>query len=104
MFQVTVKRANPIYYNTNIVLLRIVHFVRSVIFRQRNIPASLFLEALKHENNGHYESALISYQAALAEVNKSHYQADLRNKIIEKIKILHTVIQYEQSTHPRNDQ
>jgi hypothetical protein len=63
--------------------------------RKKDIPEGLFYEALKNENNGEYEEALTNYEIALTEANKTRHNKNLRIKITEKIKVLHTVIQYQ---------
>jgi hypothetical protein len=50
--------------------------------------------ALENENNGNYEEALNNYKIALGEVKKTKRNKDLRIKIVDKIKVLHTVIDY----------
>jgi hypothetical protein len=61
------------------------------------MPARSFSAALQNENNGNYEEALSNYEIALVEVEKTNYNKTLRIKIIEKIKLLHTVIQYQRN-------
>lgn len=67
--------------------------------RKKNLPVELFVEALRNENSGHYEEALITYEYALAEFKKTRANSNLKNKIIEKIKVLHTIIDYKNSFH-----
>jgi predicted RNase H-like HicB family nuclease len=50
--------------------------------------------ALENENSGNYQEALNNYKIALGEVKKTKRNRDLRIKILEKIKVLHTVIDY----------
>jgi hypothetical protein len=50
--------------------------------------------ALENENSGNYQEALNNYKIALVEVKKTKRNRDLRIKIVEKIKVLHTVIDY----------
>jgi hypothetical protein len=78
------------------ILIIIILLIRSVIVRGRNLPVKLFVEALKNENRGDFESAIISYEKALIEVKKSNlHNNNLENKIIEKLKVLHTAIDYK---------
>jgi hypothetical protein len=61
---------------------------------KKNISIDLFNEALRNENNGLYEEAVANYENALNELNKTRFQSTFRNKIIEKLKVLHTLIDY----------
>jgi hypothetical protein len=63
--------------------------------RSMIIPVKLFNEALKKENDGRFEEAQLGYQSALEEVKTKRFQSSkLKSKIIEKLKILNTVIEY----------
>lgn len=72
--------------------------IKILVSRKKDIPVEFFVAALKNENNGCYEEAVISYEKALAEAKKSRFHTLLKIKIIEKIKVLHTVIEYQNST------
>ena len=65
------------------------------IYEKQSVPSISFSIALENENNGNYEAALSNYEIALTEVKKTKRNKDLRIKIIDKIKVLHTVIDYE---------
>lgn len=68
---------------------------RAVIDRYMVTADKLFSAALKQENDGYFREAHAGYLAALHEVEAKRFQDDkFRNKILEKIKLLHTVIQY----------
>lgn len=72
--------------------------ILSTIFRKRNeLPEELFIEGLKKENNGFFEEAIVSYENALREVKKSRLESILEDKIIEKLKVLHSMIEYKNS-------
>jgi hypothetical protein len=62
--------------------------------RKKNISIELFNEALRNENNGLYEEAVVNYESALHEIKKTRFQSTFRNKIIGKLKLLHTLIEY----------
>ena len=55
--------------------------------RKKDTPVELFVEALRNENNGHFETAVVTYESALNAVEKSRFHSYLKNKIIEKIKV-----------------
>lgn len=68
--------------------------------RKKNVPVELFAEALKNENSGQFETALVTYERALNEVKKTRFQgSSLRSKILNKLKVLHTVIDYKNGFH-----
>jgi hypothetical protein len=76
--------------------------VRWFNLRKKNVPGELFAEALRKENSGDYEAALIAYQNALHEVNKTiFYSNSMKNKIVEKLKVLNTVIAYKNNSQFR---
>ena len=79
------------------ITLVIASIIGSLFFKKKNLPVDLFVEGLKYENDGHFGEALINYENALAEVKKNRFHGNLENKIIEKLKILHTVIEYEKN-------
>jgi hypothetical protein len=68
---------------------------RFLILRGKNIPVQLFNEAIKNENNGSFEAALVTYESALTEVKKIRFHSNLKNRIIDKIQVLHTIIEYK---------
>lgn len=83
-----------------IVILLIILLFRTIVLRKKNIPANLFTEALRNENSGQFEAAIISYQAALDETKKIWVSKNFRkSKIIEKLKILHSVLKYKNGFH-----
>ena len=68
--------------------------------RKKNVPVELFAEALRNENSGQFETALVTYERALNEVKKTRFQGnDLKGKILDKLKVLHTVIEYKNGFH-----
>ena len=67
----------------------------SYLQRKKDIPFDLFVAALKNENDGLFEAAVITYETALDEVKKNRFRRDhLKNKIIGRLKVLHTNIDY----------
>lgn len=65
--------------------------------RKKSLPVNLYFEALRNENMGLYEVAEKGYRAALEEAVKYRFHDDLRHKIEEKIRLMQTVITYQQS-------
>ena len=82
------------YVYPAIVLSAAVLFARYVMQKRMNNSVRLFAEALKNENSGHFEEAVITYQNALDEVNKIRFHNNLKTKIVGKLKVLNTVIEY----------
>lgn len=91
----------PVYYYILlfIVLSIVLLIIRSWVSHRKNIPVELYIKALQNENSGNFEQALISYESALNEVNKIRFHRNFKNKIINKIKLLHTLIEYKNSFH-----
>ncbi|MBL0337184.1 MAG: hypothetical protein IPP73_18180 [Chitinophagaceae bacterium] len=71
--------------------------IRALLLLRKDVPANLFAEALKNENSGNLESAVTIYKEALQEASKSRSQHDLREKIVEKLKVLNTVLAYNRN-------
>lgn len=95
-FQLTeISFMTTYYYIFSIILLTIIFIlIRSFILRRKNIPVQLFNEALKNENSGYFEEAVITYETALNEIKKIRFHGTLKNKIIDKIKVLRTILEY----------
>lgn len=91
----------PYYYYILIITLSLLVFlvIRFSLSRKKNLSDELFVEALRTENDGHFEEAVIIYQTALDEFGKVNTNNILKNKIIEKLKLLNTVIEYNKSTN-----
>ena len=91
-----------LFYSLLIAMLLIILLVRWSLARKNNIPVALFAEALRNENSGHYEKAVAAYQQALEEVNRTGLRSNvgLKNSITEKLKVLHTALEYQKNfTH-----
>lgn len=82
-----------------IALLIVVLSLRYFIREKKNVPARLFAEALKNENSGHLAEAVITYKYALHEVRKVRFHSGLENKIVQKLKVLNTVMEYTHDSH-----
>ena len=80
--------------------LIIIFLFRHFYPHKKNVPDELFTEALRNENSGYFESAIVTYERALDEVKKNRFQDNsLKSKIIYKLKVLHTVIEYKNGFH-----
>jgi hypothetical protein len=77
------------------ITLLIIFIVSSIILRKKNLHVTLFFEGLKYENNGYFEEAVVNYENALDEVKKKKFHSDLEGTIIQKLKVLHTIIEYQ---------
>lgn len=76
--------------------------IRSFIPRKKNTSVELFIEALRNENSGNFEAAITAYESALIEVKKNKFRDDnLKDKITEKLKVLHSIIEYKNNSHFR---
>jgi len=69
--------------------------VSSILVKKKTLPLRLFIEAQKNENDGRFEEAVIAYESALDEARKFRFHGSLKNKIINKLKVLHTTIEYK---------
>jgi hypothetical protein len=78
---------------TAVILFR---FIRR---RSKSNVVKLFHAALSDENSGEFASAILQYETALLEAEKNGYDAQLRNKIVEKLKVLQTITSYENDMH-----
>jgi hypothetical protein len=81
------------------VLLIVILLIYFFVVRKKNVPVGLFVEGIRNENNGHFEAAIINYETALNEVKKIRFNSTLKNKIIQKLKLLHTVVEYNNNLH-----
>ena len=86
-----------------IALILVIVLLRAFVLRKNNLLVKLFAEALEKENSGHFEAAIITYQIALNETRKTRFNINnQKNKIIERIKVLHSVLEYRNG-FSRND-
>ena len=67
------------------------------MLKKKNLPVELFVEGLRYENDGNFDEAIVNYENALSEVKKNRFHSNLKNKIIQKVKVLHTIIAYKKS-------
>ncbi len=88
-------------FSVIIMLPLIIAFLfRRFALPKKNVHDQLFAEALRNENSGQFETAIVTYERALNEVKKTRFQgSSLKSKITEKLKVLHTVIEYKNGFH-----
>ena len=79
------------------IALLIASIISSFFLKKNDLPVELFVEGLKYENDGHFDEAIINYENALSEVGKNRFHQDLKNKIIQKLKVLLTIIEYKKN-------
>lgn len=73
--------------------------ISSILVKKKSLPVKLFIEAQKNENDGQFEEAVVTYESALDEVKKVRFHGSLKNRIINKLKVLHTAIEYKNNLH-----
>ena len=78
-------------------MIAIITVISSMLINKKTLPVRLFIEAQKDENDGRFEDAVITYESALDEARKLRFHGSLRNKIIDKLKVLQTTIEYKNS-------
>ncbi|MBC7874180.1 MAG: hypothetical protein H7Y01_09305 [Ferruginibacter sp.] len=82
-----------------IVIVLVIMLVRFLV-REKSIPGKLFTEALRNENSGDFEAAIVNYETALTEVTKSRLKNNsLKLRITERLKTLYTVIECNKNFH-----
>jgi hypothetical protein len=92
------------YILSPIMLILLFLLIRSYLLRQKSLPGQLFADALRNENSGNYEQAVVTYNNALQEVKKARFRdSHLKNKILEKLKVLNTTIEYQNNFHYENN-
>jgi hypothetical protein len=68
--------------------------VRYLIVRRTSGATRLFIEATRAENDGNLQEAITTYEYALSEIKKVRFHSHLKIRIIEKLKVLHTLNTY----------
>jgi len=87
----------PVYFFIYLIIFFGIFFLlaRYFILRRKSPAIVLFMDAAKAENSGDYHEAITLYEKALSEVQKTRFHQNLKIKIIEKLKVLHTVKIYK---------
>jgi hypothetical protein len=88
---------HPLYIVIFIVLLAVAITVLLIAQYKKNSHTELYKEGVHNENEGNYKLALQNFEDALAEIRKLKVDNKFGDKIEERIKILHTIIDYEKS-------
>lgn len=79
------------------IALLITSIISSLFLKKKDLPVELFVEGLRYENDGHFDEAVMNYENALSEVKKNRFHRDLENRIIQKLKVLHTISEYRKN-------
>jgi hypothetical protein len=89
------------YYSFLLVLPAALLFllVRYALGKKDSTAVSLYKAALKEENTGRFEAAIIQYELALQEAGKNGFDKSLILLINEKLKVLHTITKYEKEMY-----
>src|SRR4030095_9519739 len=87
----------PAYYILYLVIFLGILFllVRYLFLRKTSRSTQLYSKAIKAENEGLYDEAVISYENALIEIKKNRFHRNLEIKIRAKLKILDTIRTYK---------
>lgn len=89
------------YYSILLVIPAAILFllIRKFLVKNNGNAVSLFKAALKEENTGSFEAAIIQYELALQEAGKKGFDKSLILLINEKLKVLHTITEYEKEMY-----
>ena len=79
------------------IALLVASIISSLFLKKKDLPVELFVEGLRYENDGHFDEAIINYENALNEVKRNRFHGGLENKIIQKLKVLHTITEYRKN-------
>lgn len=87
------------YYLMYLIIFLLVIFliVRYIVLNKISPADELFRKGLKNENNGNYDEAIMVYEQALKEAERTKWHHGLKVKLIEKLNVLRTVSSYQKS-------
>jgi CRISPR/Cas system-associated protein Cas5 (RAMP superfamily) len=85
----------PVYLLLFILPVIIAIGIGVYIFYKKNSYSGFYKEGVRNENDGRYDEALHNYEDALSENSKPNINRKLNQKIIERIKMLRTTIDFE---------
>lgn len=77
-----------------ILIIAILLIGKTVIQKNRRPSVSLYVKALKDENSGDIDAALANYKSAYEEAAKTRFQENMKQRIIKKMKVLHSMNGY----------
>jgi len=80
----------------NLPVLFGIAIVAIISYKKRN-PVQLYSEGLRNENNGFYKLAVQNYECALIENRKLNISKKFDEKIVQRIKILQSTIDFERN-------
>ncbi|MCG2615082.1 hypothetical protein LZZ85_12355 [Terrimonas sp. NA20] len=80
---------------TALILFLLFYFFYLRRLRRYSNSVKFFHIALKSENDCNFELAISQYHTALAEIKRTGNNFRLKTKILEKIKLLKIVLQYQ---------
>ncbi len=91
----------PLYYYAMLILFILLIFMVVLFYfsKRKNASDLLYMEGVREENLGHLKQAVTAYKKALLQTDHFRFQATLKSKIANRIKVLQTVIKYEASFH-----
>ncbi|HLI92769.1 MAG TPA: hypothetical protein VKU83_04145 [Puia sp.] len=86
-----------LFISTLVMIFFIAVLTRAFNQWKNPISIGLYVKGLRAENDGHFEEAITAYETALAQCKKLRFQQVFKNKIIGKVKLLHTLVDYDNS-------
>ena len=78
----------------SILIIIILLIGKFIIQKNRQSSVSLYIKALKDENSGDIDAALANYKSAYEEAAKTRFQENMKQRIINKMKVLHSLKGY----------
>jgi len=89
--------SSSFYLFLSISISLIVLVIVFIILWRQHGHSELYNEGVQNENDGQYFLALKNYDDALNEIRKLNVKNKLSRKITERIKVLHSTIEYEKN-------
>jgi hypothetical protein len=77
----------------------VVLIIKFLAEKHKHRVVALFKTALKEENTGRFEAAIKQYELALQEAEKNGFNRSLQLLINEKLKVLHTINEYQKEMY-----
>jgi hypothetical protein len=89
--------SSSLYLLLFIMLIVLFFSIVLISYYKKNGHTELYREGARNENEGHYKLALQNYEDALTEIRKLKLDNKFGEKIVQRIKILRTLIDYEKN-------